>query len=442
MKKIAIVGAGLMVQPMVDYFIDDCKYNVVLLDLIVSKAEIIIAGRKSGKAVSWLNNDPVIIDNAIRDVDIVISMVPKPAHIHVAKSCLRMGKNMITTAYEIPELLALEEEAKAKGLLIINELGEVPGLDHFGTQMLLDEINEENGRVISLKSYGSGLPAFGSNNNPMGYKFSWDPRTVFVAAQTAAAYLENGKKIEIPGDKLFETFHYVEIEDLGVFESYPNKDVEKYVRPFGLDKDVSFYRGLLRYSGYCNNMRYFQELGLFQNDKTTDFEGLTYQQFTKSIINAKSTANIQRSLAEFLNVDFNADIVHRLKWLGLFDDRPIAMKSGTNLDLLLGLMLDKMSYKPNEKDMIILSIDILAEFPDGHRERRLATMVVEGLPGSYSAMSRAVALPAAVTARLVVEGKIKATGLKMPPTLPGLYKPVLEEMRSFGYEFKRKTIKL
>ena len=103
-------------------------------------------------------------------------------------------------------------------------------------------------------------------------------------------------------------------------------------------------------------------------------------------------------------------------------------------------MLDKMYYKPTEKDMTILHVDILTEFPDGHRERRLATMVVEGIPGSYSAMSRAVALPASITARLVLEGKIKATGLKMPPTLPELYKQVLKEMRGFGYEFKRETI--
>ena len=75
----------------------------------------------------------------------------------------------------------------------------------------LDEIKQEGGRVISLDSYGSGLPAFEFNRNPMGYKFSWDPRTVFVAAQTPAAYLKNGRKIEVPGDQLFEHFWLVDI---------------------------------------------------------------------------------------------------------------------------------------------------------------------------------------------------------------------------------------
>ena len=442
MKKVAIVGAGLMTKPMVDYFIEKCGYQVIMVNRTVSKAEKVIAGRAAGKAVSWPNNDPSILDKVISEVDIAISMVPKPIHIHVAKSCLRNGKNMLTTAYEIPELLALENEVKEKGLLILNELGEVPGMDHFGSQMVLDEVKEEGGRVISLNSYGSGLPAYGSNNNPMGYKFSWDPRTVFVAAQTAAGYLKNGKKIDVPGDKLFEHFWYVDIDDLGTFESYPNKDVQKYVKPFGLDKDVSFYRGLLRFSGYCNHMKNIMALDLLNNKKVNNLGGKTYRQFTADLINEESPNDLEHKLSNYLNTNYNADIVHRLKWLGFFDDKPIEIKEGTNLDVLLDLMLNKMYYKPHEKDMIILHIDVLAEFTGGRREKRLATMVVEGIPNGDSAMSRAVALPPAISAKLIIEGKIKATGVLMPPTLPELYKPVLDELSDFGFIFKRKTIKL
>ena len=442
MKKVAIVGAGLMTKPMVDYFIEKCGYQVIMVNRTVSKAEKVIAGRAAGKAVSWPNNDPSILDKVISEVDIAISMVPKPIHIHVAKSCLRNGKNMLTTAYEIPELLALENEVKEKGLLILNELGEVPGMDHFGSQMVLDEVKEEGGRVISLNSYGSGLPAYGSNNNPMGYKFSWDPRTVFVAAQTAAGYLKNGKKINVPGDKLFEHFWYVDVDDLGTFESYPNKDVQKYVKPFGLDKDVSFYRGLLRFSGYCNHMKNIMALDLLNNKKVNNLGGKTYRQFTADLINEESPNDLEHKLSNYLNTNYNADIVHRLKWLGFFDDKPIEIKEGTNLDVLLDLMLNKMYYKPHEKDMIILHIDVLAEFTGGRREKRLATMVVEGIPNGDSAMSRAVALPPAISAKLIIEGKIKATGVLMPPTLPELYKPVLDELSDFGFIFKRKTIKL
>jgi saccharopine dehydrogenase (NADP+, L-glutamate forming)/spermidine synthase len=442
MKKVAIIGAGLMTKPLVDYFIEQCGYQVIMVNRTVAKAEKVIAGRSLGKAVAWPNNDPDVLDRAISEVHIAISMVPKPIHIHVAKSCLRNRKSMLTTAYEIPELLALEKEVKEKGILILNELGEVPGMDHFGTQMILDELKEEGGRVISLNSYGSGLPSFVSNNNPMGYKFSWDPKTVFVAAQTAAAYLKNGKKIEVPGDKLFEHFWYVDIDGLGTFESYPNKDVQKYVKPFGLEENVSFYRGLLRFPGYCNSMRYLRALGLFDSFKVGSFEGKTYRQFTASLINAESSDNLAHELSHYLKVDDRADIIHRLKWLGFLENRAIDIAEGTNLDILLGLMLKKMFYQPHEKDMIILHIDVLAEFSGGRREKRLATMVVEGIPHGESAMSRAVALPAAISGRLIIEGKVKATGVLMPPTLPELYKPVLDELSNFGFKFKRETVML
>lgn len=438
MKKIAVIGAGLVAKPLIDYFIDQCQYKVFLLDMVISKAEKLISGRTLGTAVHWTNNDPEILDSVISQADIVVSLVPKPVHIHIAKSCLRNSKNMITTSYETPELLSLETEVKKKGLLILNELGEVPGLDHLGTQMLLDEIRKSNGRVKSINSYGSGLPAFESNNNPMGYKFSWDPRTVFVAAQTSAAYIKNGKRIEIPGDKLFEHFWLVNINGVGTFESYPNKDVQKYIRPFGLDENVSFYRGLLRYSGYCNNMKNIKALGLMENEKVNIFDETTYKDFTASLIGSNSTKMLEKKVCEYLKENQNADIVHRLKWLGLFDDSQIAVKKGTNLDILLDLMLKKMYYEPFEKDMIILHIEILAEYPNGEQKNHIATMVVKGIPNGDSAMSRAVALPAAISAKLILEGEIKATGLLIPPKLPELFKPVIEEMKNFGFKYNCK----
>lgn len=441
MKKVAIVGAGWMTKPLVDYLMERCGYFVIVANRTPSKAEDVIAGRSGGKAVRWSTDEPRILDEVIREADLAISMVPKPVHIHVARACLRHGKHMLTTAYEIPELVALDEEARQKGVLILNELGEVPGMDHMGTQMVLDEIRQEEGRVIRLNSYGSGLPAFEFNRNPMGYKFSWDPRTVFAAAQTPGAYLEKGKKIEVPGDKLFEHFWLVDIEGLGTFESYPNKDVEKYVEPFGLDREnVSFYRGLLRFSGYCNNMRHMLALGLFDSERERSFEGMSYRQLMASLVGAAPTDDVESAVAQYLGLDSLADIIHRLNWLGLFEDRSIAISKGTCLDVLLGQMLARMSYEPHERDMILLHVDALAEFPGGRRERRLATMRVEGIPNGESAMSRAVALPAAIAARLVLEGEIQASGARMPPNLPELHKPVLEELATFGYEFKRRTV--
>ncbi len=441
-KTITIVGAGLMVKPMVDYFIEKKVYRIFLLDQYVEKAIDIKANRPECTALEWRNNNTEQLDDVIKKSDIVISMVPKAVHVIIAKSCLKYKKNMVTASYEVPALMELKNEVDKQGILILSELGEVPGMDHFGTQMLLDQIKEDKGRVLSINSYGSGIPSFESNNNPMGYKFNWRPATVFIAAQTAAAYFKEGKKIFIPGDKLFENFWIVDIENLGVFETYANKDVEKYIEPFGLDRDISFYRGLLRFSGYCNNMRYMKELGLFDNEKTNNLNNKTFLQFTSSLVNGRSEENIEKNVADHLDLDINSDFLHRIKWLGLFDNEPIPFDKGTNLDVLLHRMLEKMVYAPGEKDMIILHIEIIAEFDGGIKEKIIATMNVKGNPDGESAMSRAVALPTAISSRLIVDGIIKTKGLRMPPNLPELYKPALEELKEYGYEFLTKRIRI
>ena len=443
MKKVAIFGAGMMTKPIADYLLDACNYQIIMIDQELSKARNVIGSRPLGKAVSLTIKNSHDLDPILREVDIVISMLPRPFHIHVAASCLRQGKSMLTTSYEPPEVLELANEAKKKSILFLNEMGEDPGIDHFGTQMLLDDIRNEGGKAIDIKSYGSGVPAFCHNNNPMGYKFSWDPSAFFTAARTAAAYYIKGKRLEVPGDRLFNHFHLVDVDGLGTFETYPNKDCKKYLEPFALKKDVSFYRGLLRYPGYCNNMRYLGEIGLFDLNKIKDFENVSYRQFTSSLVGAdpaKINGKLEKKVAKFLNLDVNADFIHRLKWLGFFEDLPVNIKKGTRLDVLASRMLEKMSYESHEKDMIIVHIEIIAQFPDKHREKRTATMMMEGIPHGDSAMSRAVGLPVAIGARMVLEGQITTSGAHMPPTIPNLYRPALEELAKFGYVFKKKTL--
>lgn len=149
-KTITIVGAGLMVKPIVDYFIEKKAYRIFLLDQYVEKAISIKANRPECTALEWRNNDTEQLDNVIKESDIVISMVPKIIHIIVAGSCLKYKKNMVTASYEVPALMDLKNEVDKQGILILSELGEVPGMDHFGTQMLLNQIKEENGRGLKL----------------------------------------------------------------------------------------------------------------------------------------------------------------------------------------------------------------------------------------------------------------------------------------------------
>ncbi len=437
MKNVLILGAGMVTKPMADYFLDKCKYNVVMATRTISKAEHIINNRSNAKAISWTTDDHTLLDKLVNDVDIVISMLPPTQHIPVAKTCLKYKKNMITASYLSPEMLALDENAKQQNIIFLNEIGEDPGIDHMGAKRMIDEIKNEGGRIISLTSYGAGLPSFEYNRNPFGYKFSWSPKGVLMAARTPAAYLKEGKRIDVSGELLFDHHWLVDIEGLGTFETYPNRDSTVYREYFELDEDVSLYRGILRFIGWCNTLRKLKKLNLLDDDNEQIFENKTYREYTISLT---GNDNNSEGIAEFLNVEVNDDIIKRLKWLGLLDDKIITLNKGTNADLLIDLMIKKMSYQNHEKDMVIVHDEIVAKFEDRY-EKRLSTMVVEGIPGGDTAMSRAVSLPAAIAAKHILENEITVKGVLIP-TLPEIYNPVLNELELFGYKFDHKRIKM
>ena len=437
MKNVLILGAGMVTKPMADYFLDKCRYNVVMATRTISKAEHIINNRSNAKAISWTTDDHTLLDKLVNDVDIVISMLPPTQHIPVAKACLKYKKNMVTTSYLNPEMLALDKDAKEQNIIILNEIGEDPGIDHMGAKRMIDEIKNEGGRIVSLTSYGAGLPSFEYNRNPFGYKFSWSPKGVLMAARTPAAYLKEGKRIDVSGELLFDHHWLVDIEGLGTFETYPNRDSTVYREYFELDEDVSLYRGILRFIGWCNTLRKLKKLNLLDDDNEQIFENKTYREYTISLT---GNDNDSEGIAEFLNVEVNDDIIKRLRWLGLLDDKIITLNKGTNADLLIDLMLKKMSYQNHEKDMVIVHDEIVAKFEDRY-EKRLSTMMVEGIPGGDTAMSRAVSLPVAIAAKRILENEITVKGVLIP-TLPEIYNPVLNELELFGYKFDHKRIKM
>jgi saccharopine dehydrogenase-like NADP-dependent oxidoreductase len=433
MKKVAILGAGLVTKPLADYFIDKCKYKVIMATRTVSKAQSIIAGRELGEAVKWTTNEMEKLDQLVREVDLVVSMIPPTMHPPVAELCINYQKNMVTTSYISPQMEALDERAKNQDIIILNEIGEDPGLDHMGAKQMIDLIKSKGGKIVSLTSYGAGLPAFEHNRNPFGYKFSWSPKGVMLAARTPAAYLKNGKRIEVPAEKLFDHHWLEDIEGLGTFETYPNRDSTRYVKYFELQGNVSLYRGLLRFTGWCNTMKNLIKLNLLETEPEKNFQNVSYAQLMASNIGTEVLHEIQGEIAKYLDVDMKDDTIKRMKWLGLFDDKPIAIHHGANVDVLVDLMLKKMSYGPNEKDMIIVHDEVVAEYPD-YKEKRFSTLRLEGIPGGDSAMSRAVSLPAAVAGRLILEGKIRSRGILMP-TISEIYHPVLEELKEFGIDF-------
>jgi saccharopine dehydrogenase-like NADP-dependent oxidoreductase len=100
-------------------------------------------------------------------------------------------------------------------------------------------------------------------------------------------------------------------------------------------------------------------------------------------------------------------------------------------------MIEKLAYAGRERDMIVLQHEFLARTESGRSERIVSTLIDYGVPGGDSSMSRTVGLPAAIAARLVLEGRIRMTGVQVP-VHPEIYGPVLEELGTLGVHFEEK----
>jgi alpha-aminoadipic semialdehyde synthase len=73
-------------------------------------------------------------------------------------------------------------------VLLLNEIGLDPGIDHCSAISLVNRLKAEGKRIVAFTSFCGGLPAPDVAVVPLRYKFSWSPRGVLTAALNSAKY--------------------------------------------------------------------------------------------------------------------------------------------------------------------------------------------------------------------------------------------------------------
>jgi alpha-aminoadipic semialdehyde synthase len=189
-------------------------------------------------------------------------------HPKIAEQCINLSKHMVTASYISPALANLDSAAKEKGVTLMNEIGLDPGIDHLTALSAFDDIKSEGSQVTHFESWCGGLPAPEASDNPLGYKFSWSPQGVLLAASNSASHLLESKKVDIPGPDLLKAVVDVPIMKGFALEGYPNRDSLKYISLYNLNpsKLRTMFRGTLRYKGFADQMDAFKRLGLLKQE--------------------------------------------------------------------------------------------------------------------------------------------------------------------------------
>ncbi|MCL6293839.1 saccharopine dehydrogenase family protein [Jejuia spongiicola] len=444
MRKILVIGSGKSTSYLIKYLLDKStseNLHITIGDLHIKNAEKLIGNYENATAITLdVFNENSRVE-AIKNADIVVSMLPARFHIEVAKNCITYKKHMVTASYVSPEMQALHDDAKANGLVLMNEIGVDPGIDHMSAMQVLDNIRSKGGKIILFESFTGGLVAPESDTNLWNYKFTWNPRNVVVAGQgSAAKFLQEGTYKYIPYNRLFRRTEFLEVDGFGRFEVYANRDSLKYQSVYGLDNIKTLYRGTMRRVGFSRAWNIFVTLGMTDDSYTIDdSENMSYRDFVNAFLTYSPTDSVELKLRHALKIDQDDIVWDKLVELDIFNDKKrVELKKATPAQILQKILMDSWTLKEDDKDMIVMYHKFGYEL-NGKKHQIDATMVAVGEDQTYTAMAKTVGLPVAIATLAILNKKITTPGVQMPITKE-VYEPILEELKDFGVQFNEKDV--
>jgi saccharopine dehydrogenase-like NADP-dependent oxidoreductase len=497
MKTVLLFGAGKSATVLIDYLLDTAisdNWKVWVVDADIKLVQSKIAGSQKATALSFDIMDAEERNKYIRQADIVISLLPPSLHIEVARDCVKNKKHLLTASYVDDAMRRLQPDIEKSKVLFLCEMGLDPGIDHMSAMHIIDGIRAKGGRITSFRSHCGGLVAPESDDNPWHYKISWNPRNIINAGKAGAHYRENGEEQRLQYEELFSADRIVDIPDLGVLSWYPNRDSLSYTSLYGLESTETFVRTTLRHPDFIYGWKNVIDLKLVDETPQYDTDGKTlYQVFKEhmdkhgfgewlnqklserfaetkgllenlmklmaaeneakeegekmpeSFMTADEKGNLQEIEIDDVKNRAAAYLAHKMHeanltlkqlfFLGLDDQDTIVNKGFCSpADILQFAVERKLSLRPYDKDMIVMLHEFEYEL-NGKKEGIRSSLIVKGENNLRTAMAKTVGLPLGIAARLILNGKIKLSGLHIP-TSKEIYEPVLKELEKFEIQFR------
>jgi saccharopine dehydrogenase-like NADP-dependent oxidoreductase len=439
MRNILIIGAGRSACSLIKYLLDKSESEDIFItigDLSEGSAQKFTQGHPRAKGIKLDVFDAPQRSAAIQAADLVISMLPARFHLEAAKDCILYKKHLVTASYVSDEMQALDEDAKASGLVFMNEIGVDPGIDHMSAMQVIDRIRDEGGKMLMFESFTGGLVAPESDDNLWRYKFTWNPRNVVLAGQGGAAeFIQEGSRKYIPYHRLFRRTEFLEVEGYGRFEALANRNSLKYRSIYGLDDILTLYRGTMRRVGFSKAWNMFVQLGMTDDTyKIENSENLSYAEFVNLFLPFSPTDSVAMKMRYALKIDQDDLMWDKLIELDIFNNnKKIGLKNASPAQALQKILEDKWTLKPDDKDMIVMYHKFGYEL-NGENHQIDSKMVLIGEDQTFTAMAATVGLPVAMAALKILNKEITTPGVQRPITKE-VYTPILKELEEYGIHF-------
>lgn len=428
MKRVLILGAGLVVKPMVEYLLGK-GFGIMVASPMQDRADEMINGHPNGQSANWSMDDPAALDRMVDEYDLTVSLLPYKFHVDVARVCLKHRKPLVTTSYVQPAMQELHNEAMAAGVILLNEIGLDPGIDHMSAMRIIDHVHGKGGLIEEFYSICGALPAPEAASNPMQYKFSWSPKGVVLASKNSALYLKDGKRVYIEPVNLFKDRFELDFPGVGRLEVYPNRDSISYTDIYGVPSTKTMYRGTFRFPGWCETLDLMKELNML-DDEIRDYTGMTWSDFTAERAET-GRGNLRKALSKKLGLPVSSRALESFEWLGFFSHEQMGYTKTSPFEITSDRMIGMMMLGETERDMVVMQHVFVARHKDGSAEVIKSGMVDYGTPVTNTSIARTVALPAAIAVKMILDGKITLKGVYRP-VVPEIYTPILDELETLG----------
>ncbi|KAI5627062.1 alpha-aminoadipic semialdehyde synthase, mitochondrial, partial [Silurus asotus] len=449
MKRVLLLGSGYVSCPVVEYLTRDPGTQVTVASMLLSQAEEL--------AAKYPNTIPVMLDVSSQEghleslTELILcylfylffSMLPYNYHPLIAKYCISKKVNLVTASYLSPAMKELQKSAEEAGITIVNEMGVDPGIDHMLAMECIDQAKADGCIVESYSSFCGGLPAPEYSDNPLRYKFSWSPYGVLLNTISPAIYRKDNQVISVPpGGSLMDATVPMDFLPGFNLEGFPNRDSTKYAEPYGIESAHTLVRGTLRFKGFSRAMSSFVKLGLINTEHCPMLEHTADPVSWKELLCKQIGLSPDVSTESFEEAVFNhigrdEFKMQTLKWFEMLSEEPVP-HANTTLEALTKHLEDKLSFDKGERDLLIMKNDIGIRHPTGELEMKHISMVVYGDANGFSAMAKTVGYPAAIAARMVLDGELNTKGLVVPLT-KNIYAPVLRRLKQEGLQFTTKS---
>ena len=444
MKRILLFGAGKSTTCLIDYMVRELKKNdwyLIVCDADLDLAKSKIGSAENANAVSINVEDESERKKLVQSADIVISMLPPTLHFLIAKDCIEFSKNLLTASYVEENIKSLEKEISDKKLLFLCEMGLDPGIDHMSAMKMIHSIKEKGGIINSFVSHCGGLIAPESDNNPWHYKITWNPRNIVLAGKDGAEYLEANKNITVSYKLVFKNSPVVNLIEDYPLCWYPNRDSLHYIDLYGLQGISTFIRTTLRHPAFCRGWNKIVNMKLTATD---DFESIKNCRTFADWLTVKTSPYFTNKdwnnyLQLYLTDSFKNEFDRQIVFLGLRSKEPLPDNFKSSADILQYLLERKLAMSEDDKDMIVMLHEFGYEIGNKKYEVR-SSLIVKGEDRLKTAMAKTVGLPLGIATKLILQNKIKITGLHIP-IVAEIYEPVLAELANNGITFNENETK-